>query len=181
METGVVFDVENTPGSNKWSKLESSMDDTTSNKDYAKRFRNDFRLRRRCKSNDDAKSANTDTDDAFCAEVPAEEGGDCKAEGDDEIIKSYNVEYGPFKGFVNVATKTFYMTEKNYNEINCKFNTPSFDQAAPGCFSSDQGGRTKHTIEEPRGEAFTYSGNYYINQQTPDISNYKHIHKHDDS
>ena len=173
MEPGVVFDVEITPQSNTWSKLESSMDDTTSNKDYAKNFRNDFQIRRRCKSNDDVTGE--------CEVVTAEEGGDCKADGDDEIIKSYNVEYGPFKGFGNVATKTFYMTEKNYNEIECKFNNLSFDQAAPGCFSSDQGGRTKHYIAEPRGEAFTYSGNYYINQQTPDISNYKHIHKHEDS
>ena len=174
METGRRFDVENSAKPDTWSKLESSMDDTTSNKDYAKNFRNDFRILRRCKPTDDVEEN--------CAEVSAEDlRDDCKADGDDEIIKSYNVEYGPFKGFGNVATKTFYMTEKNYNEIECKFNNLSFDQAAPGCFSSDQGGRTKHYIAEPRGEAFTYSGNYYINQQTPDISNYKHIHKHEDS
>ena len=96
-----------------------------------------------------------------------------------EMIKSYNVEYGPYPGFQNVATKTFYMTDKNFYDIQNQFS--SLDQGAPGCFSGEQGGRIKHIILKPEGKALNYSGNYYINQQTPDISNYKHIHKHEDS
>lgn len=83
-------------------------------------------------------------------------------------IKSYNLEYAQQPSFENVAQRTFFMTETEYNRINDYLpNTRT-------CFR-DEG---RHKITGPFGKARMYSGNFYLNAQDTVDGSYSHIHSH---
>jgi hypothetical protein len=86
----------------------------------------------------------------------------------DTEIKSYNLEYAQQPSFENVAQRTFFMTETEYDRINGYLPNTST------CFR-DNG---RHNITGPFGKARMYSGNFYLNAQDTVDGSYSHIHSH---